>query len=116
MTEWKQEPDTVPGRAILAAVAAALVAIALGTAIAWGLVDCGGARPLAVRPVNRVPPEVSAMETTQFGERAQGLEDRRAASAWLSTYGWIDRQAGVVHIPIETAIDLYLRRRGGARP
>ncbi|HKE16793.1 MAG TPA: hypothetical protein VKB80_18090 [Kofleriaceae bacterium] len=116
MIGWRQQPDSVPGRALLTVIGATLVAIALGTAIAWGLVDCGGGRPLAVHPVNRVPPEVSAMETTQFGVRAQGLEDRRAASAWLSSYGWVDREHGVVHIPIEAAIDLYLRRRGGARP
>jgi hypothetical protein len=28
----------------------------------------------------------------------------------LASYGWIDRQAGVVHIPIERAIDLVLEQ------
>ena len=28
----------------------------------------------------------------------------------LSTYGWVDQNAGVVHIPIERAMDLLLQR------
>lgn len=107
MTGWKQEPDLVPGRPILAVVAGAIAATALGVAIAWRLADCGGPRP---HPAT-MPAEVSAVETTLFGERAQGIEDHRAAEAWLSSYGWVDRERGIVHIPIDAAIDLYLRRR-----
>ena len=38
----------------------------------------------------------------------------------LSTYGWIDRQAGVVHMPIERAMEIVAReglpvREGGGR-
>jgi hypothetical protein len=119
MSEWKQEPDVVPARPIVAALIAALIATALGTAIAWRLADCSGPAhdrsAGAAHPHNRVPPEVSAVETTQFEERAQGLEDRRAAEAWLSSFGWVDRERRIVHIPIESAIDLYLRRHGGER-
>jgi hypothetical protein len=28
----------------------------------------------------------------------------------LTTYGWIDRKAGIVHIPVDRAIDLTLAR------
>ena len=33
----------------------------------------------------------------------------------LSTYGWIDKKAGVVHIPIERAMELQLQRGFPAR-
>ncbi len=35
---------------------------------------------------------------------------RAAAQAALNSYGWVDRQAGVVRIPIERAIELTAQR------
>ena len=37
-------------------------------------------------------------------------EYRAAATAQLESYGWTDRAAGEVHIPIERAMDLIARR------
>ncbi|HKM89274.1 MAG TPA: hypothetical protein VJX29_01565 [Candidatus Acidoferrales bacterium] len=34
----------------------------------------------------------------------------------LDTYGWVDRSRGIVHIPIERAMDLVLERGLPARP
>jgi hypothetical protein len=34
----------------------------------------------------------------------------------LSTYGWVDRPAGVVRIPIDRAIDITLERGFPVRP
>jgi hypothetical protein len=34
----------------------------------------------------------------------------------LSTYGWMDRSAGVVHVPIERAMDLIAVRGLGPLP
>jgi hypothetical protein len=36
---------------------------------------------------------------------------RAREDAELNTYGWIDRQAGVVRLPIERAMDLVVQRR-----
>jgi hypothetical protein len=55
------------------------------------------------------------METFTFTARDQGRESRDAAERWLGSYGWVDRDAGVVHIPIERAMELYLERRGASR-
>ena len=35
---------------------------------------------------------------------------RAAEAAQLTTYGWMDRPAGVVHIPIDEAMDLVAQR------
>lgn len=35
---------------------------------------------------------------------------RRGEEAMLHSYGWVDRNSGVVHIPIERAMDLLLEK------
>lgn len=35
---------------------------------------------------------------------------RRREDLLLDTYGWVDREAGIAHIPIERAIELVLER------
>src|SRR6266446_5109323 len=37
-------------------------------------------------------------------------QSRTAAAAKLHSYGWIDRSAGVAHIPIERAMELTIER------
>jgi hypothetical protein len=32
---------------------------------------------------------------------------------WLETYGWVDRQAGIVHLPIDEAMAHIAQQRGG---
>jgi hypothetical protein len=44
------------------------------------------------------------------------VEMRREEDEALSTYGWVDPQAGVVRIPIDRAMDRVLERGLPARP
>jgi hypothetical protein len=114
---WEQEPDVVASRTVLAVLAATLIAVAIGDSIAWALsADAPGPRAAGEpgEPIG-MPAEVNAMETAPFAVRAQGIDDRRQSEAWLDSYGWVDREAGVVHIPIDRAIDLYLELHGGPR-
>lgn len=37
---------------------------------------------------------------------------RAISKEGLNGYGWIDREAGIVRIPIERAMDLYVQRHG----
>ena len=68
------------------------------------------ASPLAV-PSGQLPPQ----PRLQIDEAA-GLATYRAAEArQLTTYGWVDRQNGVVHIPIERAKALLLEQGLPAR-
>jgi hypothetical protein len=41
---------------------------------------------------------------------------RSTEQAQLDGYGWVDRQAGTVHIPIERAMQLLVERRAKATP
>lgn len=67
--------------------------------------------PLAAeRPA--LPPE----PRLQPNPRADLLELRAREDAQLSTYGWIDRPDGIVHIPIDRAMALTVERGLLARP
>ncbi|HEY1754945.1 MAG TPA: hypothetical protein VGG72_06085 [Bryobacteraceae bacterium] len=50
------------------------------------------------------PPRIEVNPSTEL-EQLRQQEDQT-----LSTYGWIDRKAGRVRIPIDRAIDLQLQR------
>ena len=67
--------------------------------------------PLAVAAGDRVPPE-PRLQT----DPRQDLADLRAKEdELLGSYGWVDRNAGVVRIPIEAAMKLTLERGLPAR-
>jgi hypothetical protein len=62
--------------------------------------------PLAVAQGIRVPPEPRLQTNPR-----QDLADLRAKEAeTLASYGWVDRNAGIVRIPIDEAIRLTLER------
>lgn len=55
--------------------------------------------------INRFPePRLETNERTEINDFRLGEEQR------LNSYGWIDQQAGVVHIPIERAMELIAQR------
>ena len=62
--------------------------------------------PLAVSEENRVPPEPRLQTNPR-----EDLRDLRAKEDdVLRSYGWVDKNAGVVRIPIDDAIRLTLQR------
>jgi hypothetical protein len=66
-----------------------------------------------VRPHESQEPPLPRLQ----GQPTKDLAEMRAEEeAALSSYGWVDRGAGVVHIPIERAIDLTVERGLPARP
>ena len=67
--------------------------------------------PLAAAQTNRVPPE----PRLQTDPREDLREMREQEDAVLESYGWVDRNAGVVRIPIDEAIKLTLKRGAAVR-
>jgi|SRR5712692_2793692 len=62
--------------------------------------------PLAAGQENRLPPEPRLQTNPR-----QDLRDLRAREdAILGSYGWVDRNAGVVRIPIERAMQVTVQR------
>ena len=60
----------------------------------------------------QLPPE----PRLQTNPRADLRELREAEEKRLDSYGWVDRNAGIVHIPIDDAIKLTLQRGLPSRP
>ena len=98
-----------------AAVAVTLITFA-------GLIACGVGGALVVERQLRVPAgpaaartprpaalHIQTLDQTLFGMRAGGLEAKADAARRLSGYAWVERRAGVVHIPIERAMDIVAR-------
>jgi len=46
----------------------------------------------------------------EINERTELNDIRRREETILSTYGWVDQNAGTVHIPIDRAMDLLAQR------
>lgn len=68
------------------------------------------ANPLA-SSVPRVPPE-PRLQTLPIAD----LEELRAAEAKrLQGYAWVDRDKGLVRIPIERAMEILVSRNGGEK-
>jgi hypothetical protein len=109
-------PGAVGRYALALAVSVAVVALAL-----LGLLVAMRSRermkdaplpPVADRAPDRQPPE-PRLQPQPF----QALAALRADEGrQLESYGWVDRGAGTVHIPVEDAIALYLRRSNAALP
>lgn len=58
-------------------------------------------------------PEVvkrTVLEQQMFDLEAAGLEQRSMEHAHLHSYGWVDRDRNVAHIPIQEAMQMTLRR------
>jgi hypothetical protein len=114
-----EETDVNIG-AILA-FAAALVAVAIVVhLLIWVLFRVFEARaarpttveyPLAVQQEDRLPPE----PRLQTNPREDLRELRDSEEQVLTTYGWVDRNGGVVRIPIEDAMRLAIERGLPAR-
>lgn len=98
--------------------------ITIAFTAAWVLVFSGILAVIAVVVFNRSsrslePPAPARAQAVLRGEvsnvrmdlfRAQGAGQALQAeqARRLSQYGWVDRQAGLVHVPIDVAIDLEL--------
>ena len=67
--------------------------------------------PLAAAPESRLPPE----PRLQINPREDLQSLRANEDATLSGYGWVDKNAGIVRIPIDQAMKLTLQRGLPAR-
>src|SRR5262245_46825188 len=68
--------------------------------------------PLAVGQEDRVPPE----PRLQANPRQDMSDLRNEENQRLESFGWVDRNAGVVRIPIDEAMRLTLQRGLPSRP
>jgi len=118
MTEHERTDVNI--RAILGFALGLMVAAVFIHFLVWILFDYFASReavktrpeyPLAVGIERRVPPE----PRLQSNPRADLRSLREQETATLTSYGWVDRNAGTVRIPIDQAMKLTLERGLPAR-
>ncbi len=111
-----QEDDLVPGWKVVLCIGATLVISAV--LVAWA-VQAVDARQAELRPSGALPERWLGPRHMVAKVREDLFDARRGASldgqqrAELDSYGWVDRDRGIVHIPIQRAID---RLVAGRRP
>jgi hypothetical protein len=106
MPAERHSPDGISVGHIGAGAAVIGVAVAVAVLGAWGLIaSFGGAlHGPSVHPAPLPAPELEKNPLTDRG--AYDYKQRQK----LSRYGWIDRDKGIVQIPIDAAMTLISRR------
>jgi len=119
---WSQEPDRIPTRGsllVMAGASAIVVASVLGS---WAFLtpwraehpDATSIAGFALRTRAATgPAAIGGIRQTLIegaGESPRVARQR----ARLASYGWVDRAHGVVHVPIERAMELVLAEQAGA--
>ncbi len=124
--EWEtpeRDKDPVSGRLVTIVIAGALIVFTFFVVGTWAQLQ---ERMKHLNPAGPYePPELSKAEINivntgliQLDTRAEEELERQRQQ--LHGYGWVDRDAGVVHVPIERAIERLVseraeRRDGGTR-
>ncbi|BBL75803.1 hypothetical protein [Methylomagnum ishizawai] len=119
-----QAPRPEPGeadinpKAVLGVFLAVLVMLAVVAWVAWWLVESVAREMPATGAVPPVP--VPTAPPLQIDPAADLAVLRAREDRLLHSTEWIDREAGIARIPIETAMALLARRAaettGGGRP
>jgi hypothetical protein len=95
--------------------------LVFGAAVIWSSrILSGTAKTL--QPTGPIAPgkdigkaEIGIVDQTPF-ETTRGAERyRRRDLETLGSYGWVDRDKGIIHIPIDAAIDRYLADQQGKK-
>ena len=95
--------------------AAAVIHIALWGFQGWLESDVDAEHP-AAPPMATLRPSSPPAPRLETVPRADLAALRASEDTRLGSYGWVDRDAGVVHIPVERAMTLVLERGLPARP
>jgi hypothetical protein len=102
-----------------------IVAVGLGSLLVFFLASLAAGRALERRRASLLP-EGPPAAPSQIGQEKIGIieqklfETARTGAEWqeegrrrLGSYGWIDRKAGIVHVPVDEAMKRLLQ---GERP
>ncbi len=109
------EDKNLPYRKILGVGIASIVIFALGIFWSTALLRTATKEMEPVGPPP-IPPGVNQYEVGIVNQRPFSLDQRAAEKRLqqmrrLDTYGWLDRQSGIVHIPIDVAMDTLVKEQ-----
>jgi len=114
----RQEEDTLPtGRVSMVLVA--LVVLSLGCIVYASLLLGSSKRAIRAEDAGRIPARAPAEAGPIPPDRHLLSAPRRFVDEWLPPqrerlegWGWVDRERGIVHIPIDKAMEIVAREEG----
>ena len=110
----RSEPDRIPSIPILAVGVGALIIFFIASFVTLSYLRIQeGDRPLLPVPQELGQSKIGLVEQQLFETAGRGRRDLEARRERLGSYGWVDRKAGVVHVPIDRAMELSAQ---GVRP
>jgi hypothetical protein len=115
--EPRQEREHVHG-ARLAQIAVASVVITIASVlVAWGMERATTTHASQYSTAPPPPAGLGTVERSLFlAEPGRGRAEIRARRAELDRWAWVDRDAGLVSMPVDRAIDLWAARHDAAAP
>jgi hypothetical protein len=115
-----ERADVVPGVIVRWAIGLGLVSIVSAAVAVWLLVflrrheESGDPqRPALFFSTEQRQPGGVRLQSKPFDDLRTLREQEKDV---LGSYGWVDPAAGTVHIPIESAMELYVARQSTAAP
>jgi hypothetical protein len=108
-----QSEDHIDFQKVILVGVVSLIIFALGIWWAAGILRHETKRAedttgLAADPALIGKPEIGIVDQVPFNGDHRLADWRRERSSRLNSYGWVDRAKGIVHVPIERAMDATL--------
>jgi hypothetical protein len=100
--------DRVPGRLPYGFLAFAIVFSAVLVLAAWLLLDISLGSRARLPPPSVAPAAIAGVRQTLILEERPGQRLLREQREGLERWGWVDREAGIVQIPVDEAIRLFV--------
>jgi hypothetical protein len=105
----QDEPDTEDRRSVVLSTLVVIATVLLCGAIVRVITPRAPRAHARAATITAHPFAPSGVEDASlFSTTVAGERRTRESRERLQTYGWVDRTRGIVHIPIEVAMQLYI--------
>ena len=111
-----QEPEGIQTGKMLLIASGTLAVFILAVWGVWGLQVLFGAALPDAAPPEVTRPRIGIPDQRDFRLTPRGDLLRERDLQALESYGWVQADAGRIHIPVERAMDELAREQGGATP
>ena len=104
----QQEEDRLSTRIVAVVAIVTVVIFVVSIWVAWLMLPAEPYGPPAAMPSQRYGYDPSPIETVLRAERFNDRARRR-----IESYGFVDEQRAVAHVPVQRAMEMFLERREG---
>lgn len=111
-----QAEDRINYKAIGMVAGISLTLFALGIVWAYTIYDRTRGEPLDIIPERIGTAEIGIVDQLQFNQDMRAEDLRKQKLEKLSSYGWVDPQQNLVHVPVEVAMKRYIETAAAPVP